>query len=101
MKNKKEYRNADWLDIDSAIAQVLKEMGALEKIIQAKIRKVWPDIVGKYAAESTLEILYLKNKLYIKVDSPALRQDMHMGRNMIKDNIYKQIGVSVQEIIVY
>jgi len=71
-----------------------------DKLDAINVNASWENVVGSIFAKHTTR-LYVKNKiLYVRLDSSALRNELHMERSKIKDMINKDLGKKVIEEIV-
>ena len=86
--------------VDKVLKKTLKEMGIYEKIMAAKIQKYWPKFVSPQALQFTAEINVINNRLYVKILSPALRQDLSLQRHQILEKIRHTLGYDELEDIV-
>ncbi len=87
--------------VNKVLEKTLKELGIYDRIIAAKIEKSWADIVGYKVAQHTAEIQIINDRLYVKILSPALRQDLHMRKKALLAYINKSLGTKIEEIVIY
>jgi len=90
---------------DRPIGEVLKELietYRLEgKLNEIKIVHSWEKAVGKLVARYTRD-LYIKNgKLFVKVDSPALKTELTYNTSIIIERLNAEVGSKVIEDIVF
>lgn len=89
--------------------QPLKDV--IEKLIDAyklrskfdekKIKTEWGEIAGKHIEKNTKELILKENKLYIKVESSVVRQELLFIRNRLIEVINRRFGKKmIEEIIV-
>lgn len=84
---------------DQTIREVIEELIAAyhigDKLNQAKVIGLWDQVVGKMIARETKH-LYIKNKiLYVKLNSPALRQELGYARTKLVKMLNKAAGTEV------
>lgn len=84
---------------DQTIREVIEELIAAyhigDKLNQAKVIGLWDQVVGKMIARQTTH-LYIKNKiLYVKLNSPALRQELGYARTKLVKMLNKAAGTEV------
>ncbi len=87
------------LSNDQTIREVIEELIAAyhigDKLNQAKVIGLWDQVVGKMIARETTH-LYIKNKiLYVKLNSPALRQELGYARTKLVKMLNKAAGTEV------
>ena len=81
--------------------QTLKKLGLYQGYIEFKINKEWKNIAGQHAKEYTAEIKIINNKLYIKVLSSVLRNELNMNKEHILKQIYELLSIKLDDIIFY
>ncbi len=95
-KNKKEIK-----PFGNIFDNFLKMHGLEDKYLIAKIKNNWSEIVGKAVANNTKNIFVEKNKLYIKVESSILKQELSFMKEILADKINKYLEKQIiQEIII-
>ena len=90
---------------DRPIGEVIREMietYRLEgKLNEVKVLHSWENVVGEMIAKHTLD-LYIKNgRLFVKVDSPALKNELSYSRSLIAEKLNQQAGGKVIEEVVF
>ncbi len=72
-----------------------------EKLTEAKLLDKWADIVGTIIAQYTRRIYVSDRRLYVQLDSPVLKHELHMGRAMLLRNINEYLGEEfLNEVII-
>lgn len=61
-------------------------------LTELSIQSDWAKIAGPVIAERTDEILLKGSKLIIRLNSAALRQELHYQREQLMRNVNKHIG---------
>ena len=90
---------------DKSLGEVIRELinsyhldGKLNEI---KIVNSWEKVVGKMIAKHTKDI-YIKNgKLFVKIDSPALKNELSYSTSQIIENLNKEAGSEVIREILF
>jgi predicted nucleic acid-binding Zn ribbon protein len=90
---------------DKPIGEVIREMieaYRLEgKLNEVKVLHSWEKVVGEMIARHTRD-LYIKNgKLFVKVDSPALKNELTYSRTEIADKLNHEAGGKVIEEVIF
>lgn len=90
---------------DKPIGEVIREMietYRLEgKLNEVKLLHSWEKVVGEMIARHTRD-LYIKNaKLFVKVDSPALKNELNYSRTEIADKLNHEAGGKVIEEVIF
>ncbi len=84
---------------NQTIKEVIEELIAAyrigDKLNETKVIGLWDQVVGKMIARETTH-LYIKNKiLYVKLNSPALRQELGYARTKLLKMLNKAAGTEV------
>lgn len=92
--------NHNQTDIRQAVEAVMKYYGLTEKFKEYQMPAIWEKVMGKFIASKTNDVKMIKNKLYVKLDSAALRQELQYDREKIKEMINAEVGENfVQEVV--
>ena len=87
--------------LKEVINELLKEYKLSDRLKEIKIIETWPKMVGKVIAKHTTGI-YLRNKrLYITIDSAALREELHYARTKLLKSLNKLVGENFIEEIFF
>lgn len=87
--------------LKEVINELLKEYRLSDKLKELKIIELWPKIVGKMIAKHTTGI-YLRNKrLYVTIDSAAMREELHYAKTKLLKSLNKQVGENYIEDIFF
>lgn len=86
--------------IKQAIEQLLKTYKLKEGLTEVRLKNTWEKILGPMIANHTKEI-HIKNRtLYITLDSAALRQELHYGREKLVELLNEAAGERMIDEIV-
>jgi len=64
------------------------------------IKEAWPRLFGDIINRHTVQLRLSGRRLYIKVDSSPLRQELMMGREKIRKILNEEIGENFLEEVV-
>jgi len=89
---------------DRPLGEVLKELidtYHLEgKLNEVKVIHSWENVVGEMIARHTKDLYIKKGKLFVKIDSPALKNELIYSSSTIVEKLNIEAGCKVvQEII--
>lgn len=86
--------------IEDVIKEYLKALKIDDKLKEVNLIKSWDDVVGKTIARSTQNI-YIKNrKLFVKLNSSVIRNELFMLRDGLKKTLNDRAGEElIDEII--
>ncbi|MEN9370021.1 MAG: hypothetical protein RI952_886 [Bacteroidota bacterium] len=94
------FRKSNELTMKAAIEQLLETYKLSDQFLAEKIKSNWPELVGKVIANRTDEISIRQQKLYLKVSSASLRQELIMMKTNLIDNINEYAGKKlINEIV--
>lgn len=94
-----KYSNEQTLK--EAILQLLKTYKLQDGIYETKIINSWESIVGKMITNHT-ENLYIKNKkLYLKLDSPALKHELSFAKTKLIQSLNDIVKQQVIDDIIF
>ncbi len=90
---------------DQKLDDILKDMVSSyrlkPKLHQTKIRTIWAELMGPGIDKYTKHLSLRKNKLFITIDSAPLKQELHFGKDKIKDLVNEQLGEEyVEEVVI-
>lgn len=81
--------------LKEAIELMVNEFKLRPGIYEARIRESWPLVMGAVIARHTSGISLRKGKLYLKVDSAALRHELSFSKEKIREVFNKELGDNV------
>ena len=86
--------------LKGAIEAMLKEYGLEEKIRELHISDTWEKMMGKTIHIRTESIKLKNRKLYIKVNSSVLKEELHYARGKVLEIINKEFEKPVADEVV-
>ena len=86
--------------LKDAIETMLKEYGLEEKIRELHISNAWEKLMGKTIHIRTESVRLRKRKLYIKVNSSVLREELHYAKGKVLDLINKEFEKPVADEVI-
>ena len=90
---------------DQTLGEVIREMLSqyrLEgKLSQARLIEAWPEVTGPMIAKHTRDIYIKGRTLYVKVDSPALKNELSYSRSQILSSLNETVGEEIVTEIVF
>lgn len=86
--------------LKAVIEEFIDSYHLRDKLNETKIVQVWEKVVGNMVAKNTRN-LYIRNRtLYVRVNSSALRNELHYARSRILKALNKEAGANVIDEIV-
>ncbi len=93
-------RKANDKTMKQAIEQMLNVYKIKRRFDETAIIAAWPDIVGKPVANRTSEIFINNKKLFLRIESSVVKNELMIIRSQIMDKINSEAGdILVEEII--
>lgn len=93
-------RNKNNITIGAALEAMVKELKLKPKLDEVRIREEWAKIPN--FSKHTREINLRGGKLYITIDSAALKQELSYSLDKIKEMLNKELGSPViTDVIIY
>ena len=87
--------------LGDVIREMIEAYGLKSKLSEATLLESWEKVVGKMIAKHTKD-LYIKNKkLFIRIDSPALKNELTYSRSTLMEKLNEATGANVIEEIVF
>ncbi len=87
--------------IGEAISLLLEKSKWKPKVHEVRLKEDWEVIVGKTIAKYTRSINLYNNILTINTDVAALKQELSLGKEQLKNNINEYLGeIAVYDIVV-
>lgn len=93
-------RKTNTQKIGDAIKEVMRLNGMEEKIDEHTLIRSWEKTVGPLISRHTTEIFISGKKLFVKVDSSPLKQELLYSRTKLMHDLNEQVGKIVIEEIV-
>ena len=86
--------------IGDVIQEYLKALKIDDKLKEVNLIKSWDEVVGKTIARSTSEIFIKNRKLFVKLNSSVIRNELFMLREGLKKALNDKAGEElIDEII--
>ncbi len=83
------------------IKEVIKAHGLEDKITRVRVSEAWYKVMGKFIAGKTASISFQNNTLFVKLDSPALCNELSYAKEKIIKSINKELGKNeVKKIVI-
>jgi predicted nucleic acid-binding Zn ribbon protein len=93
-------RKTNTQKLGDTIKEVMRLNGMEEKIDEHTLIRSWEKTVGPLISRHTTEIFISGKKLFVKVDSSPLKQELLYSRTKLIDDLNQQVGKIVIEEIV-
>jgi predicted nucleic acid-binding Zn ribbon protein len=90
------------ISLGDAIKAWIRDSGLEESIFQSKIASLWDQLMGGPISKHTKSIILKDTKLFITVDNPALKNELHFSKSKIKEMLNRELKESIiSEVFIY
>lgn len=89
------------ISLKEALDRLINAYKLKPKLNEAKLTERWEDIVGIMVARHTRNLYIKNNKLYIKLDSSVIRQEMMYSKTIILEKVNTELGGRYVDEIVF
>lgn len=87
--------------LKEALHAMIEQYRLKGKLNQTRIRSLWEELMGPSIARYTREIRMGRKKLYIRLDSAPLKQELSMGKEKIRHMLNEALGEEyIQEVVI-
>lgn len=83
------------VSLKEAIELMVNEFKLRQGLNESRIREHWGNVMGAMIARQTQSISLRKGKLYLKIDSAALKHELTYSKEKIKEIFNKELGDNV------
>ncbi len=84
-------------EVINKLLEVYKLKGKLGEV---RLINSWEKVMGKMISARTDEIYIRENKLFVRLNSPALKGELAFAREKIKDMLNREAGEKVIEEVI-
>ena len=87
--------------LKEAIEQMLQVYKLRKKLDETSLVVVWPEMMGKAVANRTKDIFIRDRKLFIRIESAVIKNDLMMMRSGIIEKMNEHAGGSIIDEIIF
>lgn len=100
LREVKFMRSSNDKSLKDAIAQMLQVYKIKRRYDETAVIAGWPDIVGKPVANRTKELFIRDKKLFLRIESSVVKNELMLMRSQIIDKINEEAkDIIVEELI--
>ena len=71
-----------------------------EYLDDVKVIESWPKVVGPFIASHTIDLSIKNGRLFVRIDSDALRSELSYSRSLLLKNLNEMVGKdAISEIV--
>ncbi|RLD34221.1 MAG: DUF721 domain-containing protein [Bacteroidetes bacterium] len=94
-------RRSNEQPLGEVIRELLSSYRLEGKLNQARIIEAWPDVTGTMITNHTKDLYIKGSKLFVKLDSPALKNELAYSKGQIIDSLNGIVGGKIITDIVF
>lgn len=95
------YRRSDDITIKQAVDKLLEVYRLRRKFDETSIVAAWPELIGSAIANRTQQIYIRDKKLFVRVESAVIKNELAMMRRQIIGRVNEHVGqVVIEEFII-
>ena len=87
--------------LKEVVRELLKAYRLNGKLLEVRLMNSWENVVGKIISKHTLSLNISKKVLFVKLDSPALKNELGYSKERIIKSLNDEVGENVIEKIVF
>jgi len=96
-----KYRETNLTSLGDAIREMLDRYKLNNKYTEAGLINSWEGVVGSMIAKHTVNLRIYNRRLFVQVDSAALRNELTYAREKIKKALNKEAGRDLIDEIIF
>lgn len=94
-------RSSNDQPLKEVIEQLLDAYKLKDKLNEHTVIKSWEKVMGKMVAMRTEEISIRKGKLFVRLNSPALKEELKYAKEKIKEALNNEAGAQVIDEVIF
>ncbi|MCF0245014.1 MAG: DUF721 domain-containing protein [Bacteroidaceae bacterium] len=81
--------------INNPLNELLRKTGLETPLLQRRLIAAWPSVVGEYISSLTGEMFIKNQTLMVKLNSPALRQELSMHQTKLTEHLNNKVNAQI------
>ena len=99
--NDDAFRRSDDVTIKQAVEKLLDVYRLRRKFDETSIVTAWPELIGSAIANRTQQIYIRDKKLFVRVESAVIKNELAMMRRQIIGRVNEYVGnVVIEEFVI-
>jgi predicted nucleic acid-binding Zn ribbon protein len=94
-------RKANDKSMKEAIEQMLQVYKIKQRFDETGIAAAWPNLVGKPVANRTKELFVHNKKLYLRIESSVIKNELMLMRSQIIEKINEEANWTLVDEIIF
>ena len=87
--------------LGDVLSTVVKQLGIERQLDEARVVEAWAMLAGPQINRVTRSAWVKGERLFVKIESAAWRQELHMNRTAWRDRVNAQLGAPLVKEIVF
>ena len=89
------------LNLGNIFNQLIKENKLKPKLLEAKLKDSWPEVMGKMIDKYTVDISLKKRVLFLRITSAPLKNELVMSKKKMIDLLNNFLGEEfIRDIVI-
>ncbi|WP_312790955.1 DUF721 domain-containing protein [Sphingobacterium sp.] len=94
-------RSSDDMTIKQGVERLLEAYKLRRKFDETSIAAVWPQLIGKAIANRTQQLYVRDKKLFVRVESAVIKNELALMRRQILGRVNEYVGhVIIEEVVI-
>ncbi len=94
-------KTGGFVQIKDVLDDMIRDMRIGDKMNEMNVRKHWHELMGTYITNHTHKIYFNKGKIFIYIESSALKQELYMAKSKIISSLNERLQENlVNDIII-
>ena len=94
-------RNNDTQTLKEAMQKLLQSYRLQQKYTETEMVNAWGRLMGKPIAKRTTQVYFHDKKLFVKLNSAPLKQELQMSKTKVLTILRQEFGADAVEDIVF
>ena len=94
-------RQSNEQPLGEVIRELLSSYRLEGKLQKARVIEAWPEVAGSMITKHTKDLYFKGRKLFVKLDSPALKTELSYSKSQIIEELNKIVGEEVVSDIIF
>lgn len=94
-------RHSDTMSLKDAIDELLNIYKLRGKYNETHLISSWEKVMGKSIASRTTSIFIKEKKMYVKLNSAPLKNELSLSKSKVLDLFFQELGEAVIEDVVF
>ncbi len=87
-----KHRNAETQSLKNAVSDLLELYRMKGKFNELQIKEAWMKLLGESVARRTKELYIRNRKMFIRLESAALKNELMMAKSKILEKLNQSVG---------